>query len=94
VQVRGEDAVANGALGLIVSVVPGARDYSAERSGSRAQFGDARVIFEADYGLRVLAERDIARSMLHESLRAASRFQVKDGGAVQSGSGGGNVPVA
>jgi hypothetical protein len=34
------------------------------------------VIFEADYGLRVLAERDVARSMLHESLRAASRFQV------------------
>jgi len=67
---------------------------SAERSCSRAQIGDARVIFEADYGLRVFAERHVARSMLHESLRAASRFQVQDGGAVQRGSGGGDVPVA
>jgi hypothetical protein len=76
VQIRSEDAVANSALSLIVSVVPGARDYSAERSSFWAQIGDTRVIFEADYGLRVLAECDIARSMLHESLRAASRFQV------------------
>ena len=69
-------------------------EYPAERSCSRAQIRDARVILEADHGLRVLAKRDVARGVLHESLRATSRLQVQDGRAIESGSGGGNVPVA